>query len=256
MQEQSPFVVVTGGLSGIGAAILDALVASGIKAIGLDIAASTTRNNNGSLIWPSSVDVADEDTVAAAVSGIENQHGPITGLVNAAGVLGKMHPPERLRMKDWDREVNIDLRGTYVMCRAVGPRMANRGHGAIVNIASIAGMTSGPLHAYGPAKAAVINLTMTLAAEWGPRNKRVNVISPGFTKTPALEAGFASGALDPKALQRLTALRRLVEPREIASTAIFLLSADASGITGVNLPVDAGFLASVTWAAYGVRRGE
>ena len=99
-------------------------------------------------------------------------------------------------MDQWDREVNIDLRGTFLVARSVGVKMAERRHGAIVNVASVAGMTSGPIHAYTAAKAGVIQITQTLAAEWGRTGVRVNAVSPGFTRTAALEAGIASGALN------------------------------------------------------------
>jgi len=89
--------------------------------------------------------------------------------------------------------------------------MAKRQHGAIVNVASVAGMTSGPIHAYTAAKAGVIQITQTLAAEWGRAGVRVNAVSPGFTRTAALEAGIASGALDKERLARNTAMNRLVE---------------------------------------------
>lgn len=111
------------------------------------------------------MDVTSEAAVQSAVLEIESRFGSIAGLVNAAGILGKMHSPERLRMSDWDRELAVDLRGTYLPCRALGPLMAQRGGGSIVNIASIAGMTSAPLHGYAPAKAAVLSLTETLAAD-------------------------------------------------------------------------------------------
>src|SRR5690606_10998304 len=103
------------------------------------------------------------------------------------------------------------------------------------------------LHGYGPAKAAVISLTTTLAGEWGPRGVRVKTVSPGFTRTEALEKGIEAGALDAATLSQPSALRRLVEPGEIAAAVAFLLGPEASGITGVNLPVDAGYLAGVTW---------
>jgi len=201
------------------------------------------------------VDISDEQTVEAAVIQAEHELGPVCGLVNAAGVLGKMHAPNRLRMSDWDREIAIDLRGTYLACRAAGSRMAMRGSGAIVNIASIAGMTSGPLHGYGPAKAAVIALTTTLAGEWGPHGVRVNAVSPGFTCTKTLEKGVEAGVLDKEMLSRPSALRRLVEPGEIASAVAFLLGPEASATTGANLPVDAGYLVGVTWQPYGPIRG-
>lgn len=243
------FVLVTGGVSGIGSAVASLLAERGQRPLALDIRGDSAVS--GYPVWPHPVDVSDEAAVEFAVDQIEKSHGPIAGLVNAAGILGKMHAPETLRMQDWDREMAVDFRGTYLMCRVVGRAMAARGAGAIVNIASIAGMTSGPLHGYAPAKAAVIHLTATLAAEWGPRGVRVNCVSPGFTRTPALEAGFAAGVLDAQNLERLAALQRLTEPVEVAHAVAWLLGPDSSGITGVNIPVDAGFLVGVPWQAYG-----
>lgn len=254
--DRPPLVIVTGGRGGIGAAVVEALLETGARPVVVDIAAEGDEPAAPALVWPDPVDVSDEAAVARAVAGIEDEHGPVSGLVNVAGVLGKMSRPHRLRMADWDREMAIDLRGTFLMCRAVGPRMAERGSGSIVNVASIAGMSSGPLHGYGPAKAAVISLTTTLAAEWGPRNVRVNAVSPGFTLTPALEAGFASGALSAEHMTRAAALQRLVEPMEVARAAAWLVGPSSSGITGANIPVDAGFLAGVTWQAYGGLRGD
>src|ERR1700760_1963645 len=208
-------------------------------------------SGTGPRLWPASFDVASEGAVIAGIADIEAAHGPITGLVNAAGVFGKMHRIERVRMEQWDREINIDLRGTFLVARSVGVRMAKRRHGTIVNVASIAGMTSGPIHAYTAAKAGVIQVTQTLAAEWGRAGVRVNAVSPGFTRTAMLEAGIASGALDKDLLARNTAMNRLVEPDEVAQAIAWLLSSASSGVTGINLPVDAGFIAGSTWAAYG-----
>ena len=166
---------------------------------------STSHRNrcrDGTILWPAPFDVASESAVVSGIADIETAHGPITGLVNAAGVFGKMHPVERVRMDQWDREVNIDLRGTFLVARSVGVRMAERRHGAIVNVASVAGMTSGPIHAYTAAKAGVIQITQTLAAEWGRAGVRVNAVSPGFTRTVALEAGIASGALNKDLLEQ------------------------------------------------------
>jgi len=243
-------VLVTGGSRGIGAATATLLAQQGQRVVIVDIAPEPLPGTAVSL-WPSSLDVAEESSVLAGVADIEALHGPITGLVNAAGVFGKMHPVERVRMEQWDREVDIDLRGTFLVARSVGVRMAKRRHGAIVNIASVAGMTSGPIHAYTAAKAGVIQITQTLAAEWGRAGVRVNAVSPGFTRTVALEAGIASGALNKDLLARPTAMNRLVEPIEVAQAVSWLLSPLSSGVTGINLPVDAGFIAGSTWAAYG-----
>jgi len=253
---QSPgIVLVTGGSRGIGAATAAVLARQGFRAVIADIAPEAPPDTPA-MLWPEPFDVGSHAGVVAGVAGIEAAHGPITGLVNAAGVFGKMHTAERIRIENWDREMAIDLRGTFLVARAVGIRMAARGRGAIVNVASISGMTSAPVHAYAAAKAGVIQLTQTLAAEWGRSGVRVNAVSPGFTRSAALEAGIASGALDQTRLARNTALGRLVEPLEVAEAIVWLLGPTSSAVTGINLPVDAGFVAGATWDAYGGLRGD
>lgn len=248
-------VLVTGGLSGIGAAAAAVLAEDGFTVLVADIATGPgSQPPHGARLWPSRFDVSDEAAVETGIAAIEEAHGPLVGLVNAAGILGKMHKPDRLKMVDWDREMAVDLRGTYLMCRAVGSRMAARGAGAIVNVASVVGSLAAPVHGYGPAKAAVINLTQTLAAEWGPAGVRVNAISPGFTRTPALETAFKVGALSEQRLQDASALKRLVEPREVARAVSWLIGPHSSAVTGINMPVDAGFLASIGWQPYGISR--
>lgn len=134
-------VVVTGGASGIGAAAIEAVAEAGLTPILVDIAPPPLPPRHG-FVWETPVDVSDPASVDAEVAAIEERLGQIEGLVNAAGILGKMHTPERIRIENWDREMAVDLRGTFLMCRAVGSRMAARRRGAIVNVASVAGMTS------------------------------------------------------------------------------------------------------------------
>ena len=246
-------MLVTGGCSGIGAAAAAALAELGFRPIAADIAPRPTPSTV--LLWDQRFDIADDASVEDGVKAIEAQHGPLVGLVNAAGILGKMHPPERLRMADWDHEMRIDLRGSYLTARAVGRVMVERRRGAIVNIASIVGMGSAPAHAYTAAKAGVIGMTSALAAEWGPRGVRVNAVSPGFTRTPALERGLVAGVLSEAVLSSCAALNRLVEPEEVGRAVAWLISDASSGVTGINLPVDAGVLAGTAWLPYGGLRG-
>lgn len=252
MRFDGRLAVVTGGASGIGLACVRFFVERGARVVVADRnreAAQTLVERLAVDAWE--IDVGDEAAVEAAAAGIEARIGPVSVLVNCAGVLQRTLPPEELTIKEWDFVARIDLRGTYLCCAAFGKRMAARGAGAIVNIASVAGMRSAPLHAYSPAKAGVINLSECLAAEWGHRGVRVNTVSPGFTDTPALDKGIATRTLDADTMARHTALGRLVRPEEIAAAVGFLASDLASGVTGVNLPVDVGCLVATPWANYG-----
>ena len=251
-EDVHPIVVVTGGGSGIGEACAELLSRRGWRVVVADVAADrgeeVARRIKGEIL---PMDVADGTAVTATAQRIEEDLGPVAGLVNSAGIIQRPLPPEELAMEDWDRVVAVDQRGTYVACLAFGRRMADRGSGAIVNIASVAGSRSMPLHAYAPAKAAVINMTACLAAAWGGRNVRVNSVSPGYTLTPALQDAIDAGERDVSRLTANAALGRLVRPSEVAEASGFLLSPAASGITGIDLPVDAGWLAGSSWATYG-----
>jgi NAD(P)-dependent dehydrogenase (short-subunit alcohol dehydrogenase family) len=248
-------IVVTGGASGIGEACARFFAARGGDVViadkQFDAAQSVAAQIGARAVR---LDVSDDENVRNVALGIDDKT-PVAVLVNCAGILQRTLPPGELSMKEWDLVVRVDLRGTYLCCAEFGQRMADRRSGAIVNIASISGMRSGPLHGYGPAKAGVINLSECLAAEWGPRGVRVNTVSPGFTQTPALEKGIATKVLEPEAMSVNSALGRLVQPGEIAAAVGFLASDLASGITGVNLPVDVGYLVATPWINYGGLRG-
>jgi NAD(P)-dependent dehydrogenase (short-subunit alcohol dehydrogenase family) len=247
----SGIAVVTGAASGIGAACCRELAGRGARIAMLDRderVYEVSREINGHA-WI--VDVADEDALKACADSIEKKLGSVEILVNSAGIIQVPLPPERLSMENWDEVVRVDQRGTYLAALVFGTRMAQRRRGSIVNIASVAGMRSMPLHAYAPAKAAVIAMTECLAAEWGPAQVRVNAVSPGYTRTPALQAAIDKGERDVSALAGNSALGRLVEPTEIARTVAFLASPDAAAITGVNLPVDCGWLVAGSWHTYG-----
>ncbi len=255
--------IVTGGASGIGAACARELARRGarlalidrapvVEGTARDMAAATGADVQGFV-----ADVCDEVALAQVAAKIAALLGPVRVLVNSAGILQKPLPPQDLPQAEWDEVMRVDLKGTYLACRIFGAEMAKArgGDRAIVNIASITGLRSTPLHAYGPAKAAVIALTANLAAEWGPAALRVNAVAPGFTATPALTAAIARGERNPDNLTGNAALGRLVEMDEVARAVGFLASPEASAITGVTLPVDCGWLVTGPWATYGGLRG-
>jgi NAD(P)-dependent dehydrogenase (short-subunit alcohol dehydrogenase family) len=248
----SGVAVVTGGASGIGAACCRVLAARGAKVAvldrdrerGLEVARAI-----GGKSWV--VDVADEAALEPVAQAVESELGPVEILVNSAGIIQVPLRPTELTMAAWDEVVRVDQRGTYLASVVFARRMLSRGRGSVINIASIAGMRAMPLHAYAPAKAAVISITECLAAEWGPSGLRVNSVSPGYTRTPALQAAIDKGERDVSLLALNAALGRLVEPEEIASAVAFLASPESSAITGANLPVDCGWLAATPWNTYG-----
>ena len=247
--------VVTGGASGIGAACCRALASKGMEVAVLDLgdrAGAVAAEVGG---HPYSADVSDEAALAACAERIEAEMGPVSVLVNSAGVLQPPLRPSALPMALWDEVVRVDQRGVWLGCVLFGRRMVERRRGSIVNIASIVSLRAVPLHAYGPAKAAVAAMTASLAAEWGPAGVRVNAVSPGFVETPALRAEIDAGRRDPALIAGSKALGRTVRVEEVAQAVLFLAGDRASAITGVNLPVDCGWLAATGWAAYGGLRG-
>lgn len=250
--------VVTGGASGIGEACARDMAARGARLVIADINAELAQRVAASLkdAIHARLDVTDTEETEALAERIAREAGPVDILVASAGVLQPPLPPEELPMDLWDRVVAVDQRGVYVSNVAFGSRMARRGRGVIVNIASVTSFRSTPLHAYGPAKAAVAAITAGLAAEWGRSGVRVNGIAPGYVATPALQAAIDDGKRDPAALMANSAFGRLVAVEEVAKACSFLVSDDASGITGVTLPVDAGWLVATPWNTYGGVRPE
>ncbi|MFM8465364.1 MAG: SDR family NAD(P)-dependent oxidoreductase [Burkholderiaceae bacterium] len=248
-----PITVVTGGASGIGAACVRHHVKRGETVIVLDLASAWSDQKAQALgaIAFYECDVQQDQRMHEVADLIESTHGPVDYLITSAGILQRKLSPEDLPMAHWDAVTNIDLRGTYLSCAVFGSKMAARGRGAIVNIASITSFRSSPLHAYGPAKAAVASLTMNLAAEWGRSGVRVNAVAPGFTLTEAMQAAIDQGDRDPTELSQPTAMNRLVTPDEVADGIGFLLSDAARAITGIVMPIDAGWLCGSTWATWG-----
>ncbi|MTD52538.1 SDR family NAD(P)-dependent oxidoreductase [Amycolatopsis pithecellobii] len=243
---------VTGGASGIGECCARLLAERGAKVviadINLDRAKEVAHSVGGHAVQ---LDIVDEENVSAQIAAVEDSVGLLEIAVLSAGIAQFPSRTEDYSLSDWDRIVDVDLRGSYVSAVAVGNRMADRGSGSIVLIGSIAGMRSVPLHAYGPAKAAVIAMAANLAAEWGRSGVRVNCVSPGYTLTPLLQGMIDRGERDPSVMEDSSALGRLVHGEEVARAVAFLSSSEAGAITGINLPVDAGWLTATSWHTYG-----
>ena len=249
-------VVVTGGASGIGAACAEVAAARGAKVAVLDVnmdqARAVAERIGGKAFH---LDVTQEESVIGAVAAVEREMGPIAGGITSAGIVQTPKPPAELEMEVFDRIYAVNFRGTFLSLRELARHMLPRRAGSLVALSSVTARRSTPLHAYGPGKAAVTNLVGDLAGEWGRAGIRVNAIEPGYTRTPALQAQIDLGHRDVALLQANSTLGRMVEPSEIGTVAAFLLSDDASAVTGVSMAVDAGFYQAGSWAPYGgVRR--
>lgn len=244
--------VVTGGASGIGAACCRMLAERGARVVVADRDVPRAQALAAEIRGVAqALDVGSREANDEAAAEIEASLGPVEILVTSAGIIQRPLRAEAMTEAEVEQVVRIDQIGTFNSAVAFGTRMTRRGRGAIVTIASIAGMRSMPLHAYAPAKAAVIEMTRCLAAEWGRSGVRVNAVSPGFTLTPALGGAIAAGERDPSLLEQTSALGHMVTPEDIAEAVAFLASDAARCITGVNLPVEAGWLVAGSWASYG-----
>jgi NAD(P)-dependent dehydrogenase (short-subunit alcohol dehydrogenase family) len=244
--------LVTGGASGLGRAAAARLLRDNARVVILDRDEDALADAAAELgAVPVLLDVTEKAGWVSAVERIEVEHGPLAVLVTAAGVLEPPRPPERITEQAWEKTFAVNLDGTRLGCQIVGARMAARGEGSIVTVASIAASEPGPLVIYGPAKAAVVALTQALAGAWGRRGVRVNAVAHGYVRTPALERGLTFGFVDEKRLGASTALGRLTTAEEVADAIAFLASDAATAITGVVLPVDAGHLLAGGWAPHG-----
>lgn len=229
--------VVTGAASGIGAACAERLSAEGAIVSTIDVAAGVDHV----------LDVRDEAAVRAAFDAVVAEHGRLDSVVHAAGVAGG-GPVHLLDADEWDRVIDVNLKGTFLVDKYSSMHMLAQGSGSIVNIASIEGIegTEGG-SAYNASKGGVVMLTKSMAIDYGRRGIRVNCICPGGIDTPLLRSITDSDGLDlyRERLREEHLLGRFGRPEEIAAAAAFLASEDASFVTGHSLVVDGGFTAGL-----------
>lgn len=239
---------ITGSASGIGRAIALRFAEEGALVAVADMdaegGAETARritDRCGKAVFLET-DVTSEDSVRASIADCVERFGHMDVLVNDAAIV-LMAGAVDTNVEDWDRVLNVNLRGGFLCAKHAIPHMIQNGGGSIVNIASIGALVGIAAHAaYNASKAGIVGLSRQMALDYGSSNVRVNCISPTATDTPLIRnAGASSRAL--KALASIHPMRRLSEPEDIANAALFLASDEARCITGVVLPVDAGWTA-------------
>lgn len=234
-------VIVTGGARGMGASHARGFVAEGANVVIADIVEQEGRalaDELGDQAIFSRLDVTSAKDWAATVAAAEKAFGPISVLVNNAGII-RFGTIEKTEPAAWSQMIDIDLTGTYLGIRAVAPSMRKAGGGAIVNISSTNGMTGTfALGAYVASKWGVRGLTKTAALELARDSIRVNSIHPGPVRTPMTEPDAAAVA----AAVRDLAIPRIAEPEEITRLVLFVASDEASFSTGSEFIADGGLL--------------
>jgi 3alpha(or 20beta)-hydroxysteroid dehydrogenase len=229
--------VVTGAAGGIGRGVVEMFAAEGAAVHAVDVREAESYVGDISFVR---MDVTDEDAWVRLVEQVERDHGVLDVIVNNAGVTG-FDAVHELTMAEWRRIVGINQTGVFLGMRAAIPAMMRAGRGSIVNISSICGASAVPgLAAYHASKGAVLLMTKNAAITYATKNIRANAILPGWIRTP-----MTMGQADElnQAFIDATPMRRGAEPEDVAMAALFLASDESSFITGVDLPVDGGYLA-------------
>ncbi|MCW2743435.1 MAG: hypothetical protein JWR45_3857 [Blastococcus sp.] len=258
-------VIVTGAGSGIGAAVAKRAAAEGAQVLLLGrrvdkLEETAAAVGEGALVQ--GCDVTNQDDIDRAVALAVDTWGRIDGLVNNAGIFVMAHALEMTR-EQWHQVIDVDLTSAFFFTQAAGRVMARAGEGAVVNIASVNGHQGEPLNApYNAAKAGLIGLTRSLAMDLGRLGIRVNSVSPGYVDGTPMADDTGDADVPVGELLRDWArvpIRRMVDTSEVANLSVFLLSQEASGLTGSDVIVDGGMLTNhyalesvpaTGWASY------
>jgi NAD(P)-dependent dehydrogenase (short-subunit alcohol dehydrogenase family) len=246
--------VITGAAQGVGLATASHLARLGYRVILTDIQPLDSQlaqlRGDGLCAEAAIGDVASEPFVQQLAERVHQEHLAADVLVNNAGI-SLIAPAEDTSAAQWQRVMDTNLLGPFLLCKYLGAQMLRRRSGSIVNIASVAALT-GISHrsAYNASKHGLIGLTRTLAAEWGSRGVRVNAVCPGWIKTEMDAADQGSGAYTDQDIVDRVPMGRFARPQDVAAAVAFLADDEMQGfVNGVSLPVDGGWLADGSWEA-------
>lgn len=238
-------VVVTGGASGIGEATVRGIVAEGGRVVVADLQEERGRalvEELGAAAAFIATDVTREEDIVAAIELAQSSYGPLTGMVNNAGIVGAVGSIMDTSVEAFDRTMAILSRAVFIGTKHAARAMAENGKGAIVSLASTAGVMGGlGPHVYSMAKHGVVGLTKSAAAELATRGIRVNAVAPGGTVTPMTNAlGDNTPETTAAMIASTSPLGFACMPEDIANGILYLLSEEARYVTGHTLVIDAG----------------
>jgi len=260
---QGKVAVITGAASGIGEATARLFAFEGAAVLLADLNDDKGEQLAASIVASGGradymhADVAREDHVKAMIDAAVSRHGRLDTVFNNAGFGGTTGPIAEIPVEEFDATMGVLLRGVFLGIKHAAPILAAQGSGTIINTASVAGLRAGYApHVYSVAKAAVVQLTRTVAMELGEKGVRVNCICPGGIATPLLASGFGGEGMDEasamelvkQAIAMFQPVQRAGLPEDIASAALWLASDESSFVNGHALVVDGGLTGGVLWS--------